>query len=190
MWRSPFLSITSLAFLVGLVGLVGMTGCGDDECGPMGAAKDGLTASASDVTLTFGNLTSRAGSDCPDPDAPSGVIAVTIEGMQTDGTGFITLCIPRPDNLELGNRSLGLTTSMADIRIIDVEGSANNCTYGIDRTRPPTGKGAGLGVCGNGTDKAGFAIDLDGAVSLRRTCGTTIDTVAVKLVGKIAVAAE
>lgn len=156
----------------------------------MGAPTDGLTASSVDVTLTFGAMTSRAGSDCPAPGTPDGVIAVTIEGKQTDGQGFITLCIPRPDELELGNRSLGLTQSTADIRIIDLTGAANNCTFTVDTTRPPTGKGAGLGVCSNGTDKAGFAIDLDGALSLRRTCGSTIDTIAVKLVGKIAVAAE
>jgi hypothetical protein len=183
MWRSLFLSITSVVFLGG-------ASCSDDECGPMGAPKDGLAASSTEVTLSYANLTSRAGSDCPDPDAPEGVIAVTIEGMQTDGTGFITLCIPRPDLLELGNRSLGHTLSTADIRIIDVVGSSNNCTYNIDKTRPPTGKGAGIGVCSNGTDKAGFAIDIDGAISLRRTCGATTDTVAVKLSGKIAVAAE
>ena len=184
MWRSRYLSTISLAALV-----IG-GGCGDDQCGPMGAAKDGLVASSTDVTLTFGNMTSRAGSDCPDPDAPAGVIAVTIEGQQTDGQGFITLCIPRPDLLDMGNRTIGLTLSTADIRIIDLSGMANSCTYNIDKTRPPTGKGAGLGVCSNGTDKAGFAIDLDGAISLRRTCGTTVDTIGVKLTGKVAVAAE
>ena len=183
MWRSPFLSSTSLVLL-----LAG--GCGDDQCGPMGAPPDGLTASSVDVTLTFGQMTSRAGSDCPDLNAPEGVIAVTVEGRQTDGTGFITLCIPRPDLLEMGNRSLGHTTSMADIRIIDLDGTANNCTYKIDKTRVPTGKGAGIGVCGNGTDSAGFALDLDGAISLTRTCGTTIDTIGVKLAGKFAVPAE
>ena len=183
MWRSLLLSSTSLVFLGG-------ASCSDDECGPMGAPKDGLTASSVEVTLSYGNLLSRAGSDCPVADAPPGVIALTIEGRQTDGTGFITLCIPRPDLLELGNRSLGHTSSTADIRIIDVEGTANNCSYSIDQTRPPTGKGAGLGVCANGTDQAGFAIDLDGAISLRRTCGTTVDTIAVKLAGKIAVEAE
>lgn len=181
--RSLFLSSTSLA--------LALAGCGDDNaCGPGGADPAGLKASSVDVTLTFGNVTSRAGNDCFVPDAPEGVISVSIEGQQTDGTGFITLCVPRPDLLDMGGRSLGLTTSTSDIRIIDLEGSANNCTYSIDKTRPPTGTGGGSGVCNNGTDKAGFAIDLDGAISLRRTCGTTIDTIGVKLTGEVAVAAE
>lgn len=184
MWRSPFLSSTSLVLL-----LSGAAGCSDDNCGPMGAPPDGLIASSVDVTLTFGMMTSRAGSDCPDPATPD-IIAVTVEGRQTDGSGFITLCIPRPDLLEMGNRTLGHTTSNADIRIIDLDGAANNCTYKIDKTRIPTGKGAGLGVCDNGTNSAGFALDLDGAISLTRTCGATIDTIGVKLVGKFAVPAE
>jgi hypothetical protein len=79
---------------------------------------------------------------------------------------------------------------MADIRIVDLSGTSNNCTYSVDNTRPPSGTGGAAGICSNGTDKAGFAIDLDGALSLARKCGTTMDTVAVKLFGKIAVAAE
>ena len=188
MSRSLFLSSTSLA-LATLVVVPG-AGCSDDACGPGGAPKTGLLASSVDVTLSYGNMTSRAGNDCPDPAAPSGVVAITIEGTQTDGTGFITLCIPRPDLLMDGMRSLGLTTSMADIRVIDLQGAAASCTYTIDTTRLPTGTGAGAGVCSNGTNKAGFAIDLNGAVSLRRTCGTTTDTIGVKLTGKVAIAAE
>jgi hypothetical protein len=158
----------------------------------MGAPSNGLLASSTDVTLTFGQMTSRAGSDCPDPAAPSGVIAVTVEGHQTDGTGFITLCIPRPDLLEMGNQSIGLSMpgSVVGIGIVDLQGSSNSCTYAIDKSRVPTGIGAGIGVCNNGTDKAGFALDLDGAISLRRTCGATVDTIAVKLTGKFAVPAE
>lgn len=183
MWRSPYLSSTSLVLLL-------LAGCnGDDDCGTMGAAADGLTASSVDVTLTFGQMISRAGSDCPDPATPD-IIAVTVEGRQTDGTGFITLCIPRPDLLEMGNRTLGHTTSTADIRIIDLDGAANNCTYKIDKTRVPTGMGAGMGVCDNGTNSAGFALVLDGAVSLTRTCGATVDTIGVKLSGTFAVPAE
>jgi hypothetical protein len=186
MWRSPFLSSPSLLAAI----TVWAAGCSDDDCGAMGAPADGLIVSSVDITLTYGQMTSRAGSDCPDPAAPEGVIAVTIEGRQTDGTGFITLCVPRPDLLETGNRSLGHTASTADIRIIDLDGAANNCTYKIDKTRLPTGKGIGIGVCGNGTDSAGFGLDLDGAISLTRTCGATVDTIGVKLAGKFAIAAE
>lgn len=180
-WRSLFLCSTSAALL---------GGCSDDSCGPGDAPKVGLVAGSVDVTLTFGNMTSRAGNDCPDPSAPAGVVAVSIEGMQSDGTGLITLCVPRPDLLMDGNRTLGTTISSADIRIIDLHGSAGNCTYALDSTRPPTGTGVGTGVCNNGVDKAGFALELDGAISLRRTCGSTIDTVAVQLTGRVAVPAE
>jgi hypothetical protein len=183
MWRSLFLSSISLA---------AASGCSDDSCGPMGAKSDGLLASSTEVTLTFGQMTSRAGSDCPDPDAPSGVIALTIEGKQTDGMGFITLCIPRPDLLEMGNLPVGISRpgSVTGIGIVDLQGMSNGCSYVIDKTRPPTGKGAGVGVCGNGTDSAGFALDMDGAISLTRTCGTTVDTLAVKLAGRVAIPAE
>jgi hypothetical protein len=181
MWRSLFLSLISIATL---------GGCSDDSCGPGDAPKVGLVAGSADVTLTFGNMTSRAGNDCPDASAPAGVVAVSIEGTQSDGTGLITLCVPRPDLLMEGNRSLGHTISSADIRIIDLHGSSGTCTYALDSSRPPTGTGSGSGVCNNGIDKAGFAIELDGAISLRRTCGATIDTVAVKLTGSVAVPAE
>lgn len=177
--RSLFLSVISLA-----------SGCSDDSCGPGDAPKVGLVAGSVDVTLTYGNMTSRAGNDCPDTSAPAGVVAVSIEGAQTDGTGLITLCVPRPDLLVQGGRSLGTTISTADIRIIDLHGSSGTCTYALDSSRPPTGTGGAAGVCGNGTDKAGFALVLDGAISLRRTCGATIDTVAVKLTGTVAVPAE
>ena len=187
MWRSPFLSSTSLA---SVLLLLHGAGCSDDACGPGDAPKVGLLASSVDVTLTYGNMTSRAGNDCPDPAAPTGVVAVSIEGAQTDGTGFVTLCVPRPDLLVMGGRTLGLTTSMADIRIIDLQGGSAGCTFSIDTTRPPTGTGGASGVCGNGTDKAGFAIELDGAVSLRRTCAGTTDSIAVKLSGRVAVPAE
>ena len=180
MWRSLFLCLTSVAAL----------GCSDDSCGPGDAPKVGLVAGSIDVTLTFGNMTSRAGNDCPDPSAPAGVVAVSIEGSQEGGTGLVTLCVPRPDRLMEGNRTLGTTISSADIRIIDLHGSAGSCTYALDSTRPPTGTGGGSGVCNNGIDKAGFAIELDGAISLRRTCGATIDTIAVKLTGSVAVPAE
>jgi hypothetical protein len=184
MWRSLFLLGTSLAPV-----LAG--GCGDDNaCGPGSAPAVGLAASSADVTLTYGNMTSRAGNDCPAAGAPAGVVSLSIEGMQTDGTGLVTFCIPRPDLLGAGGRTLGLTQSMADVRIIDVIGTANTCTFALDTSRPPSGTASGDGVCDHGTNAAGFALTVDGALSLRRTCGTTIDTVSVTLGGVVAVAAE
>lgn len=157
----------------------------------MGEPSSGLAASSVDVVLTYGNLSALAGNDCPAADAPAGVVSLSIEGTQTDGSGgLITLCVPRPDLLVDGNRSIGGSLSMADVRIFDLSGSYNNCTFTLDSTRPPTGKAAGIGVCGNGTDPSGFALDIDGAVSLRRTCGATVDSVSVTLVGKVAVSAR
>jgi len=184
MWPSRFRSTTSV-LLVAAGAL--SAGCGDDSCGPMGAPASGLSVSSAEVVLTYGDLSALAGNDCPAPDAPDGVVSLSIEGTQSDGTGLITLCVPRPDLLMDGERTLGTSLSMADIRIFDLSGTYNNCTFAFDATRVPTGRGVGLGVCGNGTDGAGFALDIDGAVSLRRTCGATVDTVAVTFVGRVAV---
>ena len=194
MWPSPSRSHTSLHALLcacaaGACALA--AGCGDDgSCGPGSAAADGLRATSADVTLTYGAMTSRAGNDCPDASAPTGVVSLTIEGTQTDGTGLITFCIPRPDLLAQGSRTLGLIVSSADVRVIDLKGSSGACTYRIDTTRVPTGSAGGTGVCGAGVDPAGFAFNIDGAVSLRRTCGATVDTIGVQLTGVVAVAAE
>lgn len=190
--RSRFLSSTSLGIVAALaatpLGL--LAGCGDDACGPGDAPAVGLTAASADVTLTYGNLSSLAGNDCPAADAPAGVVSLSIEGTQDGGPGLITLCVPRPDLLVEGNRTLGTSLSMADVRIFDLSGEADGCTFALDSSRPPTGTAVGLGVCGNGADPAGFALELDGALSLRRTCGATLDSVAVTLTGRVAVSSR
>lgn len=178
---SRFLSATSALVLAAI------PGCGDDSCGPQGAPTGGLQVSSVEVALSYENLSGLAGNDCPDPDAPAGVVSISIEGTQEGGGGLITLCVPRPDLLDSGPRTLGTSLSMADVRIFDLQGTADGCTYTLDATRPPTGTAIGLGVCGNGDDAAGFALDLDGAVSLRRTCGATVDTIAVTIKGRVAV---
>jgi hypothetical protein len=150
----------------------------------------GITASnGSDITLTYGNLSSLSGNDCPASDAPSGVISLSIEGMQVGGTGLITLCIPRPDLLADG-RTLGTTGNMGQLRAIDFSGMANGCTFTLDTSMPPTGTGTGTGVCKNGTDAAGFALELAGTINLRRTCGAAVDSVALTLAGKVAVSSR
>jgi hypothetical protein len=156
----------------------------------MGASSTGLAVSSADVTIVYENLTSLAGNDCPDPDAPEGVISISIEGQQVGNpNGLLTLCIPRMDLMVAGSgHTIGTSQSMADVRIFDMSGEHEGCTFAFDSTRPPTGNVGGIGVCDNGDSEAGFALDIDGNVSLRRTCGSTIDSVAVEFKGKIAVA--
>ncbi|HSK01034.1 MAG TPA: hypothetical protein VK932_07325 [Kofleriaceae bacterium] len=183
--RSP--SPTS-SLLAALAAALGTAGCSDDTCGPGGAPPAGLAAGSDEVTLTYGNLSSLLGNDCPDPAAPEGVISLSIEGRQTDDPlGLVTLCIPRPDLLMEGDRSLGTIMSAADVRIVDLRGNAGGCSYTLDSTQPPTGSARATGVCDNGDSPDGFALSLDGAASLRRTCGTTTDSVSVTLRGQVAV---
>jgi hypothetical protein len=60
--------------------------------------------------------------------------------------------------------------------------------YALDTTRPVTGTAKASGLCGNGSDHAGFSLVVTGGVSLKRTCGAAVDTIAVQLQGTVAVA--
>ena len=174
MWRLLFLSSIS--------GVVA-TGCGDD-CGPGDAPEFGLLASSADVTLNYGNLTSGVNNDCPDPMAPEGVISVTVEGSQKDATTtqLIVVCIPRPDLLATMDQPIG-----TGLRIIDVNGEANGCTFTYDSSRVATGMVHARGLCDNGTNDKGYALGITGNMSLRRNCSGTLDSVAVELSGLVAV---
>src|SRR5262249_7736663 len=137
------------------------------------------------VMLTYGDLTAGANNDCPDPMAPSGVISLTIAGAQMGNSmNLITLCVPRPDELEHGALALG-----TDIKIIDLSGSDAMCSYSFDSALPATGPGEGQHMCDNGKSKAGFALDVSGALTLMRNCSGTVDTTAVTLRGTVAVKA-
>lgn len=183
MQRLLFLSSTSLA-LVTLATLGALSACGDDSCGPGTAPDFGILASSADVTLNYGNLTSGQNNDCPDPDAPAGVISVTIQGMQLNGPGLLTLCVGRPDLLAKGSIPLGT----AGARIIDLNGADDaGCMYAFDSSRPVTGDVSSSGLCDNGANPAGYALTVDGNISLKRTCVTTIDTIAVSFDGTAAV---
>jgi len=183
------MSLSRFLSTISLVAAAGSTGCSDDSCGPGGAPDVGLVASGSAVTLTYGHLTAGLNGDCPASDAPSGVVSLTLQGIQTDGAGRLTLCIGRPDRLAGQSLALGLDAS-SPVQVIDFAGAANNCTLAIDRATPPTGAASASGLCGNGGDPAGFALVLDGAATLTRTCGATVDAVPVTLRGRVAVASQ
>lgn len=185
MSRLQFLSTTSvLGFASGAAALAG---CSDDSCGPGGAPDTGLIAGSDAVTLTYGHLTGGLNNDCPANDAPPGVISLSIHGTQSDGSGLVTLCVARPDLLAKQAQGLGLDAG-AQVRVIDVTGTASSCSFAIDKSQPATGNATASGLCGNGSDAAGFALVLDGSLSLTRTCGAIVDSLRITLHGRIAVA--
>ena len=166
-------------------------GCGGDDCGTTGAFEFGLTASNAQVMLVFGDLSvspSHGGglnNDCPDPNAPAGVISLTIAGTQmTPETGLVTFCVPRPDQLETMALPLGSGVKVIDVNATD---TPSGCTFALDSTMLPTGTAQGHDMCSNGTDKAGFGLVFDGFIGLRRTCGTVVDSISVGLTGTVAV---
>ena len=195
---SRFLSSTSAAWLAATAATA--AGCGGDShgpadapidatsCGPGDAPAAGLVASAGAATLTYGHLTGGLNNDCPASDAPAGVVSLTIAGSQTDGTGVITLCVARPDLLAGHAQALGPDDATAAVRVVDVTGTAGGCSFTVDRTQPPSGTATATGLCSNGRDAAGFALVLDGQLSLTRTCGATVDSIAITLHGRVAVA--
>jgi hypothetical protein len=71
---------------------------GDGDCGPGATPPDGLRVFGDGFEARYTMLQAGANNDCPDPNAPAGVISLTIAGIQ-DGIepGLITLCVPRPD---------------------------------------------------------------------------------------------
>ena len=177
-----------LLFLSSISVVAALAGCSDDTCGPGNASPKGLLAGDQDQMLTFGNLISSANNDCRDASAPAGVVSLTIGGTQTDGTGLLTLCIPRPDMLAASVSLGGVGAASPNVQIVDLTGTANNCDYAIEQTRPVAGNVISRGLCNNGTDKAGYALVIDGHISLKRTCPTATDTIAVNFNGTVAVA--
>lgn len=178
MSRLLFLSSISAA-------LAALGGCSSPTCGTSGAFEFGLTASNDQVSLVFGDLSASQNNDCPDPSAPSGVISLTITGSQmSPETGLVTFCVPRPDQLETMSLPLGAGVKVVDTTATD---TASSCTFTLDSTMVPTGTVEGHDMCSNGTDKAGFGLVFDGFIGLRRTCGTTVDSISVGLTGTVAV---
>jgi hypothetical protein len=164
--------------------VVSLGGCSDDACGPGGAQTAGLLASSADVVLNYTNLTSGPNNDCPDGTAPDGVISLTLQGNQLEGPGLLTLCIPRPDLLQKGPLKLG-----SEVRIIDLNGDVDGCAYAFEQLRPVTGDVSATGYCDNGTNLAGYALTVDGSLSLTRMCPAMSDTIAVSFAGTVSVVA-
>jgi hypothetical protein len=183
---SPFRSSTSLA-AVALAGLLAACNGDEDTCGPGDAPSDGITITGPNVALTYDEFDFGQNNDCPEAGAPSGVISVTIHASQVGGALPLTFCFGRPDLLAEGPLDLGQDDPGVEFRVVDASGMDASCTYEIDTTAPITGTASTEGLCNNGAGPDGFALILDGDLTLKRTCGATMDTVAVSIAGRVAV---
>ena len=180
MSHSRYLSIIS-ALALG----AGTACCGGDTCGPGSAPVDGLELAGTGVDVKYTMLQAHPNNDCRDPNAPAGVVSLTINGTQT-GTAFgLTLCIPRPDKLGSGALALG-----TDVVVVDTGADiGGGCTLSHAATPAPTGTVTSSGACGNGSDAAGFALTFEnGVVPVKRTCGANVDVLMLALTGTVAVA--
>ena len=156
----------------------------EERCGPEGAPAGDIVVAdttGAGVTLRYFGLRARANNDCPDPAAPAGVVSMTLSATAVGGTAPLTFCVPRPDLLTRP-RALG-----TEIQVIDVIGADASCTYRQLRDSVPAGTATATGVCDNGRDPAGFALNFAGEITLERTCGAVKDTLRATLTGKVAV---
>lgn len=145
-------------------------------CGPDPDA-GALAASGSGLGATYDNFVDvGANNDCGDPNAPAGVVGITIVGHQAGTTDLATFCVPRPDLLATAPQSLG-----SGVAVIDLSGSAGSCSFALDLAQPITGTVTAHGLCTDGS--AGFSLTFDGNVGVTRTCGSATDAVTLALTG-------
>jgi hypothetical protein len=183
---SLFRSTTSARFVVvalsaATAGWLATAGCGS-TCGTDKAVTYGLVATGSNVSLVFGNFTAGANNDCPMPGGPKSVVSLTIQGTQMGSSAPITLCIPRPDELENGPLPLG-----SGVQFFDLGGTDGSCDYALDTSVPLTGTAKSIDMCDNGSDKSGFALEITGTATLMQQCATESGTINVTLAGTSAV---
>ncbi len=184
---SVAVSITALG--PAALALVLQVNC-SDPCGPGSAEPNGLRATTADgsLNIAYAAMTAGANNDCPDPAMPpgEGVISLTIAGNEEGAVAPIVFCVPRPDKLQNGALSLG-----KDFQVIDVMAQANGCTYTVVRPVDAAGTASVSGMCENGVGAAGFALTMDGSVTLLKRCmGLPDANVSVTLLGTIAVAPQ
>jgi hypothetical protein len=195
MQRSRFPSNTRLA-LCGVLCACG--GSGPDpvvdtaSCGPGGATDTSMVATGAGASFNFGPFTSSINNDCPVTGAPAGVVSVTLFGNQTNSAGQVigkvTLCISRPDLLAQSSQSLVKEQQGTDgVHLVDLDAMAGSCSYSIATDQPILGTAAATGLCRNGADPAGFALDVHATLTLTRTCDIAVDTLGVELGGRVAV---
>ncbi len=192
--RSLFPSPTDLdpraAFVAAALALACVGCSGDDSCGPGSAPAAGITLTVVGETITYGAFTASVNNDCTI--TGSGVISVSVHGTQAGGSQALTLCLPRPDLLDVEPVPLvpSRVPPLTDDRAMLIDTSAalaTGCSVQKDSTMAPSGTARFLGYCDGGEHPGGYAVELAGTVPLVRTCGANMDNVTGTLAGTVAV---
>jgi hypothetical protein len=175
---------------IALAASILLAGCpGDDTsttCGPGDAGPSLIVAPEAGASFAYGGFTAHDNGDCPDPSAPT-VRSLTLFGSSPSGDTF-ALCIARPDKLA-GGLAVQSDTTTDGVQLVTMKGTANGCSYKLDFAAGSSGTLTGSGVCMAGLDAGGFAIDVDVAATLDKTCGTDPATMLpVAISGTVAVA--
>jgi hypothetical protein len=124
------------------------------------------------------------------------VVSLTVYGPQATpaGAAFVSLCLPRPDLVRAGD-TLPLDPHNqpaldADrVHVVDVQAElADGCRWTLDGAAAPTGTATFAGYCGQGIEPEGWALALDGQVTVVETCPGGLErTLQVTLSGRAAV---
>lgn len=197
-FRSSIERTGGLALALSLCAAGVIAGCGDDPapppdapaCGPGDAPVAGIET-LTGIELMYGDLVAGINNDCPSAGTPSGIISMTILGKRVGGAGLITLCVSRPDLLTTAPQNLvNDVPGSNEVLLIDLSATVDGCDYAVDQSKDVFGSVIATGLCGNGSDAAGFALSISGGASLTRQCGDTVDTVEIAVRGDVAVAAQ
>jgi hypothetical protein len=163
-----------------------MAACGGgEECGPGDAPADGITVEASDAVAEFGQFGSLAANDCPPPEGGEAT-SITIQATQVGADGFLTLCLPRPDQID--DAPIPIEDSER-VQLIDlVASTSDGCRIEVDGDREPSGEVTFSGFCDDGTHEGGYALSFAATVPLVRTCGDDpAEQLEAQLGGRVAV---
>ena len=164
------------------------TACGNAPCGPGDAPSSGIAVTAGQLDFIYGQFRSSANNDCTPPGA--NVTSMTIDSLQVtdEGSFFLTLCIPRPDEVGSAPLNVGLTDN-DEVRIVNTNGTLEGCALLLDFGTEPNATATFSGFCDDGSSEAGYSLALDGDINVTLDCGMGPQAQTATLSGVVAVGA-
>jgi len=142
-------------------------GCGEDAvCGAPPDTPTTIVATIGGSDFILADWKSSPNNDCGEPDGPT---SLTVEGIQQGTSIGLTLCLPRPDKLSETAVDVADTSL---VRIIDIFSEPDpGCTASLDRSSDPIGTVGFPGICGDGANPPGYALNFDLSVPMSVSCG-------------------